>query len=104
MPGRWQEFREAEMPALNLRYLAAIILLDRRLDFVSAQSLDRMHGDPAVRSLMTRVDIAHDPAQEAAPGDGRAGSARVFGTDAPGRRQHAFTPRVPGHPPPPLPP
>jgi 2-methylcitrate dehydratase PrpD len=102
MPGRWQAFRDAEMPALNLRYLAAIILLDRRLDFVSAQSLERMRHDHAVRSLMARVEVAHDPAQEAAPGHGRAESARVIVTDAAGRRHEAFTPSVPGYPPHPM--
>lgn len=77
MPGRWEAFRDAAMPALNLRYLTAIILLDGRLDFVSAQSLERMAGDAAVRDLMGRVEIAHDPAQEAEPGQPRTESARV---------------------------
>ncbi|WP_366502235.1 MmgE/PrpD family protein [Phenylobacterium sp.] len=102
MPGRWEAFRDAAMPALNLRYLSAIILIDRRLDFVSAQSLERMAGDAQVRSFMERVEIAHDPAQEARPGQPRAESARVIVTDASGRRHEAFVPNVPGYPPHPM--
>ena len=35
MPGRWQAFRDAAMPAnLNLRYTTSLILLDGKLDFV----------------------------------------------------------------------
>ena len=98
MPGRWQAFRDAAMPALNLRYLTAIILIDRRLDFVSAQSLERMAGDPAARALMAKVEIAHDPAQETPPGQPRAESARVIITTTDGRRLEAFTPYVPGYP------
>ena len=71
MPGRWQAFRDAAMPALNLRYLSAIILLDGKLDFVSAQSLDRMHGDEAVKALMAKIDVQHDPAQETPKGEPR---------------------------------
>lgn len=98
MPGRWQAFRDAAMPALNLRYLSAIILIDRRLDFVSAQSLERMHGDPAVREMMERIEIAHDPAQETPPGQPRAESARVIVRDAAGRRHETFVGHVPGYP------
>jgi 2-methylcitrate dehydratase PrpD len=102
MPGRWQAFRDAQMPALNLRYLAAIILIDRRLDFTSAQSRERMHGDAAVRALMSRVEVVHDPVQEPAPGHERAESARVIVIDVAGRRHEAFTPNVPGYPPHPM--
>lgn len=98
MPGRWQAFRDAEMPALNLRYLTAIILIDRRLDFVSAQSLERMRTDAAVHALMGRVEIAHDPAQETPPGQPRAESARVIATDSSGGRHEAFVPYVLGYP------
>ena len=77
MPGRWQTFRDAAMPALNLRYLCAVILLDGRLDFVAAQSLERMHGDPDVAAFMERVDVVHDPAQESPPGSPRTESATV---------------------------
>lgn len=98
MPGRWQAFRDAAMPALNLRYLTAIILIDRRLDFVSAQSLERMHGDEQVKALMSRVDVVHDAAQEAGPGQERVESARVIVTDADGARREAFVPYVTGFP------
>ena len=98
MPGRWEAFRDAAMPALNLRYLTAIILIDGHLDFVSAQSLARMAGDGAVRALMERVEIAHDPAQEAAPGEPRTESARVTVRLEGGRRESAYTPHVLGFP------
>lgn len=98
MPGRWQAFRDAEMPALNLRYLTAIILIDGRLDFVSAQSLKRMHGDAAAKALMARVDVVHDPAQEHDPGAARTESARVEVTHTDGRRVEIFVPYVVGFP------
>lgn len=98
MPGRWEAFRDAAMPALNLRYLSAIILLDGRLDFVSAQSLARMHGDAAVKALMARVDVVHDPAQEVGPGQERTESARVIVTEQGGRRHEAYVPYVVGFP------
>lgn len=98
MPGRWQAFRDAAMPALNLRYLAAIILLDGRLDFVSAQSLARMAKDAPVQELMSKVEIRHDPSQEAAPGEPRTESARVTLTLADGQRVARFVPHVLGFP------
>lgn len=98
IPGRWQAFRDAAMPALNLRYLSAIILMDGRLDFVSAQSLDRMAGDEAVRALMDRVEIRHDPAQEIPPPAPRPESARVTARLADGRQEIAFVPHVLGYP------
>lgn len=98
MPGRWQAFRDAAMPALNLRYLSAIILIDRRLDFVSAQSLDRMHGDTAAKALMDKVEIAHDAAQEAKPGEPRTESARVVVEMADGRREETYVGHVRGFP------
>ncbi|MCR5876777.1 MmgE/PrpD family protein [Phenylobacterium sp. J426] len=98
MPGRWQAFRDAAMPALNLRYLSAIILLDGRLDFVSAQSLERMHGDERAKALMSRVDVAHDPAQEHAPGEARTESARVVVVQQDGRRFEIYVPYVVGFP------
>ena len=103
MPGRWQAFRDAAMPALNLRYLTAIILIDGRLDFVSAQSLERMHGDAAAKALMARVDVVHDPAQEHAPGEARTESARVEVTHTDGRRLEIFVPYVVGFPSHPMP-
>lgn len=98
MPGRWQAFRDAEMPALNLRYLSAIILRDGGLDFVAAQSRARMLGDSAVRAIMGRVEVRHDPAQEAAPGAPRTESARVIVTLQSGARHEAFVPYVLGFP------
>jgi 2-methylcitrate dehydratase PrpD len=98
MPGRWQAFRDAAMPALNLRYLTAIILLDRRLDFVSAQSLERMHGDAAVAALMARVEVAPDAAQEAPPGQPRTESARVTVRLRQGEPKSIYVPYVPGFP------
>ncbi len=98
MPGRWEAFRDAAMPALNLRYLTAIILLDGELEFVSAQSLQRMARDEAVQALMLRVEIRHDPAQEIPPPAPRPESARVTVTLADGRRETAFVPHVLGYP------
>lgn len=98
MPGRWQAFRDAEMPALNLRYLASIILIDGRLDFVSAQSLQRMNGDAAVKALMAKVDVVHDPAQEHEEGKARTESARVVIVEEGGRRHEVFIPWVAGFP------
>ncbi|MET0338542.1 MAG: MmgE/PrpD family protein [Caulobacter sp.] len=98
MPGRWDAFRNAEMPALNLRYLSSIILIDGRLDFVSAQSLKRMHGDAAVKALMAKVDVVHDPAQEHAEGTARTESARVVVIQEDGRRHEIFVPWVAGFP------
>jgi len=97
MPGRADAFRDAEMPALNLRYLTAIILLDGRLDFVSAQSLERMHGDAAVAAIMSRVEVVHDEAQETPRGLPREESARVTIDDA-GSPHTVFVPFVRGFP------
>ena len=53
MPGAADSFRNANMPALNLKYILAIIILDGRLDFGSAQSRERMLKDKAAaHSLM----------------------------------------------------
>jgi 2-methylcitrate dehydratase PrpD len=98
MPGRWQAFRDAAMPALNLRYLSAIILIDGRLDFVSAQSLERMAEDGAARALMQKVDVRHDPAQEAAKGEPRTESARVTVRIANGAAHTIYVPYVLGFP------
>jgi 2-methylcitrate dehydratase PrpD len=98
MPGRWQAFRDAAMPALNLRYLFSIILIDRRLDFVSAQSLERMANDAAVKAFMQKVDVVHDPAQEAGPGQERTESARVIIVETGGKRHEIYVPYVTGFP------
>lgn len=98
MPGRWQAFRDAAMPALNLRYLTAIILLDGRLDFTDAQSLERMATDENAKALMKIVDVVHDPAQEAGPGEERKESAWVRVTEKSGRKHEIFVPYVTGYP------
>ncbi|HEV7692091.1 MAG TPA: MmgE/PrpD family protein [Hyphomonadaceae bacterium] len=98
MPGRWQAFRDAAMPALNLRYTSSLILIDGKLDFVSAQSLQRMATDTKVKAMMERVTIAHDPAQEAPAGQPRTESARVIVIETGGRKQEIFVPYVVGFP------
>jgi len=98
MPGRWQAFRDAAMPALNLRYTSSLILIDGKLDFVSAQSLQRMASDTKVKAMMERVTVVHDPAQEAAAGQPRTESARVIVTETGGRKQEIFVPYVVGFP------
>lgn len=98
MPGRWDAFRDAAMPALNLRYLTSIILLDKHLDFVSAQSLERMHNDAAVKQLMTKVDVVHDPEQETPRGEPRRESARVRVEMLDGSVMERFVPFVRGFP------
>jgi 2-methylcitrate dehydratase PrpD len=98
MPGHADAFRDAAMPALNLRYLCSVILLDGELDFVTAQSLTRMRTDGTVAELMTRVDVRHDPVQEAAPGAPRAESARVTIEGRDGSTHQRFVPHVLGFP------
>ena len=98
MPGSWRSFRDAAMPALNLRYLAAIIPEDGRLDFTAAQSLDRMADDAKVRALMAHVEIVHDAGQEAPPGEARRESARVTVIETSGKRHEIFVPFVLGYP------
>ncbi len=98
MPGRWQAFRDAAMPALNLRYTTSLILTDGKLDFVSAQSLERMANDAAVKAMMEKVTIVHDPAQEAAPGQPRTESARVIITESGGKKHEVYVPYVVGFP------
>jgi 2-methylcitrate dehydratase PrpD len=98
MPGRWQAFRDAAMPALNLRYLFATILIDGKLDFVSAQSRERMLGDEAVQALMEKIDVRHDAAQEAPKGSPRTESARVEIELAGGARKEIYVPHVVGFP------
>jgi 2-methylcitrate dehydratase PrpD len=100
MPGRVGAFATAGMPALNLPYLCAVILLDGHLDLDAAQSRTRMTGDPAVRALMDRVTVVHDPDQEREP---RAESARVTITCRDGSSLTAFVPEVVGYPSHPLP-
>ena len=98
MPGRWQAFRDAAMPALNLRYTLSLMLIDGKLDFVSAQSLGRMATDEKVRALMDKVTIVHDPAQEAKPGQARTESARLIVLETTGKRHEIYVPYVVGFP------
>jgi 2-methylcitrate dehydratase PrpD len=98
MPGSSNAFRDAAMPALNLRYLFAIILLDQKLDFVHAQSRKRMQTDKAVQALMQKIEVLQDPAQEALKGQARTESARVIVDEASGRRHEIFVPYVKGYP------
>ncbi len=95
MPGSPQVFAAAEMPALNLPYLCAIILTDKRIDFDAAQSMERMHSDPVARRLRPLVEARHDPAQEAEP---RIESARVTVTLADGTRLVEWVEHVRGFP------
>jgi len=88
-------FATARMPALNLPYLASIILIDGRLDFVSAQSLARMAGDAEVRAVMQKVEVRADPAQNAMP---RVESARVTITHEDGSSRTHFVEHVKGFP------
>lgn len=100
MPGRTDAFATAEMPALNLPYLCAVIVLDGGLDVESSQARERMLTDPAVRDLMARVTVTHDPAQERDP---RAESARVTVELADGRTVSRFVAEVEGYPSHPMP-
>jgi 2-methylcitrate dehydratase PrpD len=95
MPERADAFATASMPALNLPYLCAIIILDGQLEFTAAHSRRRKETDPQVRDLMSRVDVVHDPSQEREP---RVESARVTVTLTNGTRQEAFIEGVPGFP------
>jgi len=66
MPGNIRIFSEASMPALNLRYLAAVILEDGDLSFNMAQSHERMSTE-TIRKKMDYVNLIHDPNQEKEP-------------------------------------
>lgn len=77
MPGRASLFQNAKMPALNLPYITASLLLDGRLDFVQIQSRERMTGNSEIASLMKKVKVISDPRQEAPAGEARRESARV---------------------------
>jgi 2-methylcitrate dehydratase PrpD len=98
MPGRADAFRSAAMPALNLRYLTAVILVDGRLDVAAASSLERLHDDEAVIARMGAVEVVHDPAQETGTGRDRAESARVTVTLRSGEVRERFVGFVAGYP------
>ena len=98
MPGRWDAFRNAEMPALNLRYLASIILIDGRLDLVAAQDRERFNTDTAVRALMEKMDVVHAPDLEVEAGETRTEPARVTLRDRRTGEHKVFVPFVRGFP------
>jgi 2-methylcitrate dehydratase PrpD len=91
-------FRTAAMPALNLPYLSAIILLDGRLDFIGAQSRDRMLNDTTVQALMKKIELVGDAGQEGLKGEPRAESARVIVEEVGGKKHEVFVPFVKGYP------
>jgi 2-methylcitrate dehydratase PrpD len=95
MPGSVNVFAGARMPALNLPYLCAVILIDGTLSFEMADSLQRKSTDPEIQQLMARVSVAHDPAQEAVP---RKESARVTIRLRDGRSESVFVEHVKGYP------
>ena len=98
MPGRWDAFRNAEMPALNLRYLASIMLIDGRLDLVAAQDKVRFDTDTQVHELMTKMDVVHAPDLEVAEGETRTEPARVTLKDRKTGEHKLFVPFVRGFP------
>jgi 2-methylcitrate dehydratase PrpD len=98
MPGGASSFRDAKMPALNLRYLFAIILLDGKLDFTAAQSLERMRTDKVVEALMQKIEVIQDASQEAPVGQPRTESARVTIEEKSGHRHEIYVPYVKGYP------
>lgn len=98
MPGGADTFRGARMPALNLPYLASIIMLDGELDFVAAQSLDRMHNDAEVAAFAEKVSVVRDEAQETGEGEDRTESARVTITRTDGATVERYVPYVRGFP------
>ncbi|MBD3646025.1 MAG: MmgE/PrpD family protein, partial [Pseudomonadales bacterium] len=93
MPGGVNAFANAEMPALNLPYLCSVILIDGSLSFEMADSRERMSTDVAVRELMKRVSVIHDPDQEAEP---RVESARVTIHLKDGSKETTFVEHVRG--------
>ena len=101
MPGEAATFERANMPALNIPYLAAIIMLDGRLDFVDAQSLERQREDRKAEAFARKVTVVRDEAQEMGEGEDRTESARVtvFLKDGTSRERYvAFVPGFPTHP------
>ncbi|MCR2833511.1 MmgE/PrpD family protein [Parerythrobacter lacustris] len=98
MPGEAATFERANMPALNIPYLAAIIMLDGRLDFVDAQSLDRQANDTNAAAFARRVTVVRDAAQEMGEGEDRTESARVTIVLKNGTSKERYVPYVPGFP------
>lgn len=98
MPGEAATFERANMPALNIPYLAAIIMLDGKLGFVDAQSLDRQTNDTQAAAFAQRVVVVHDEAQETGEGEDRTESARVTVTLKDGSTRERYVAYVPGFP------
>lgn len=98
MPGEAATFERANMPALNIPYLAAIIMLDGRLDFVDAQSLDRQANDKDAQAFARRVTVVRDQEQETGDGADRTESARVTIRLKDGKSEQRYVPYVPGFP------
>lgn len=95
MPGsRVNAFSDAAMPALNLRYLLAVILEDGKLTFEMAASHERMATD-SIRQRMETVTLIHDPGQEKEP---RVESALVEVTLRNGEKKQTFIEHVRGFP------
>jgi 2-methylcitrate dehydratase PrpD len=95
MPGsRVNSFSDAPMPALNLRYLSAVILEDGELTFEMAESRARMATD-SIRQRMETVTLIHDPEQEREP---RVESALVEVTLRSGEKKQIFIEHVLGFP------
>ena len=95
MPGgRVSSFSDAAMPALNLRYLSAVILDDGELTFEMAASRERM-ATGSIRQKMETVTLIHDPEQEREP---RVESALVEVTLRSGEKKQIFIEHVLGFP------
>ena len=95
MPGgRVSSFSDAPMPAINLRYLLAVILEDGELTFEMAESRERMATD-SIRQKMETVTLIHDPEQEREP---RVESALVEVTLRSGEKKQIFVEHVLGFP------
>jgi len=94
MPGNIRIFSEAAMPALNLPYLAAVILEDGDLSFNMAQSHERMMTE-TIREKMDYVSLIHDPSQEKEP---RVESAIVKVILKNGKHHEIFVEHVLGFP------
>ena len=95
MPGgRVNSFSDAEMPALNMRYLSAVILEDGELTFEMAASHERMATE-SIRKRMEMVTLIHDPDQEREP---RVESALVEVTLRNGEKKQVFIEHVLGFP------
>jgi len=95
MPGsRVNSFSDAAMPALNLRYLLAVILEDGELTFEMAESRERMATD-SIGQRMESVTLIHDPEQEREP---RVESALVEVTLRSGEKKKVFIEHVLGFP------